>query len=169
MANKTLTLTLTPDPRRKPHYHSTQKPERTLGKSQDDSDVRHSKNKCQQVAPVDAKTYAPFCAFASLIIAQKASPVMAQLSKALNINSKMLKFTDIKLKYFVYISFPLGLTAYAISYYYGEYERQCEIQCTESGAVGYRYNMPYFSRSISRKERCSCLYGVNKTIRSNTN
>ena len=123
----------------------------------------------QQVAPVDAKTYAPFCAFASLIIAQKASPVMAQLSKALNINSKMLKFTDIKLKYFVYISFPLGLTAYAISYYYGEYERQCEIQCTESGAVGYRYNMPYFSRSISRKERCSCLYGVNKTIRSNTN
>ena len=37
----------------------------------------------QQVAPVDAKTYAPFCAFASLIIAQKASPVMAQLSKAL--------------------------------------------------------------------------------------
>ena len=51
----------------------------------------------QQVAPVDAKTYAPFCAFASLIIAQKASPVMAQLSKALNINSKMLKFTDINL------------------------------------------------------------------------
>ncbi len=31
----------------------------------------------------DAKTYAPSCAFATLIIAQKASPVMAQLSKAL--------------------------------------------------------------------------------------
>jgi len=38
----------------------------------------------QQVAPVDAKTYAPFCAFASLIITQKGTPGVAQLSKALN-------------------------------------------------------------------------------------
>jgi hypothetical protein len=41
-----------------------------------------------QVAPFDAAVYAPFCAFASFIVAQKSTTTAAQMSKALCILGK---------------------------------------------------------------------------------